>query len=518
MSRVLALVGALASTVVLAASAQAAIPKSIGALESALQSHRTTCVAVTRQALAAIRAGRSLRAVFEINPDALSIARRLDARQRSGRPLLPLQCLPLLVKENYETRDLLQTTVGSVTMLGFHAPKDAYVVARLRAAGAVELGKTNMDEWAHGATGYSSAGGQTLNAARTTRIPGGSSGGSASAVAAGMALLATGSDTGGSIQIPAAYTGVVGLRPTIGLISRGGIAPYSSLTDTPGPLTRSVADAARVLGTMTGVDPADPDTFKSRGHFFRNYTRFLQPNGLRGARIGVLSRALGQPLRGFNTAYDRAFDAAIRLMRAKGATIVELPPLQGKLKISDLLATERQFPPELDHWLATDARTAPVHSLQEIIAKSSDPPVRVLATLQASAKLPPPHGRSFDAQVAALRRIRTSTVQMIHRYRLTAIAFEATSCTAPPIPGIIDRSWHCKGAPRQPLKWKQGGGSIGPILSPITGLPVLTIPTGRLPDDLPASINLLGPAWSEGPLLRLGFAFEQRGRPAGGRG
>jgi amidase len=509
MSRVFALVGALASTVVLAASAQAAIPKSIGALESALQSHRTTCVAVTRQALAAIHAGRSLRAVFEVNPDALAIARRLDARQRTGRPLLPLQCLPLLVKENYETHDLLQTTVGSVTMLGFHAPKDAYVVARLRAAGAVELGKTNMDEWAHGATGYSSAGGQTLNAVRTTRIPGGSSGGSASAVAAGMALLGTGSDTGGSIQIPAAYNGIVGLRPTIGLISRGGIAPYSSLTDAPGPLTRSVADAARVLGTMTGVDPADPATFRSRGHFLTNYTRFLQRNGLRGARIGVLDRALGEPLRGFNPAYDRAFDAAIRLMRARGATIIRLPALRGKLKLSDLLATERQFKPELDHWFATDARTAPVHSLEQVIAASSDPPVRVLPDLEDADKLKPPHGPSFDAQVAALRRVRTSTIQMIRRYRLTAIAFEATSCTAPPLPGLIDRTWHCKGADPQPLKFKQGGGSIAPILSPFTGLPVLTIPTGHLPDNLPASIDLLGPAWSEGPLLRLGYAFQQ---------
>jgi amidase len=466
-------------------------------------------VAVTTRALAAIARGRSLRAVFEVNPAALAIARRLDARQRSGRPLLPLQCLPLLVKENYETHDLLQTTVGSVTMLGFHAPKDAYVVSRLRTAGAVELGKTNMDEWAHGATGYSSAGGQTLNAARRTRIPGGSSGGSASAVAAGMALLGTGSDTGGSIQIPAAYNGIVGLRPTIGLISRGGIAPYSSLTDAPGPLTRTVADAARVLGTMTGVDPSDPDTFKSRGHFFKDYTRFLQPNGLRGARVGVLDRALGQPLRGFNPAYDRAFDAAIRLMRARGATIIRLPALPGRLTVSDLLATERQFPPELDHWLTTDARTAPVDSLQEVIAASTNPPVRILPDLRYAAGLKPPHGPSFDAQVGALRRVRTSMVEMIRRYRLTAVAFEATACTAPPIPGIIDRTWRCKGSDPQPLKWKQGGGSIAPLLSPITGLPVLTIPTGHLPDKLPASINLLGPTWSEGPLLRLGFAFQQ---------
>jgi amidase len=511
MSRVFALVGALASTAVLAASAQAAIPNSIGALESTLQSDRTTCVAVTEEALAAISAGHSLRAVLEVNPDALAIARRLDARQTMGRPLLPLQCLPLLVKDNYETHDRLHTTVGSVAMRGFRAPKDSYVVARLRAAGAVVLGKTNMDEWAHGASGYSSIGGQTLNALRRTRVPGGSSGGSAAAVAAGMALLGTGSDTGGSIQIPAAYNGIVGLRPTIGLISRGGIAPYSSLTDTPGPLTRSVADAARVLGTMTGVDPADPATFKSRGHFLTDYTRFLQSNGLRGARIGVLDRALGQPLTGFNRDYDHDFLAATAAMQARGATIVKLPPLRARFAETDLTAIEQQFAPELNAWFATSARKAPVHSLQQVVAFSSQPAiapkVHVLSALQNALKLPPPHGPAYDAAVSAFRALRAATLAMIKRYRLTAIVFEESGCPAPPLPGVVDPTYRCK-----------GGGSLAPLLSPLTGLPVLTIPTGRMPGNQRAAINLLGPAWSEGPLLRLGFAFQQRSRPASGLG
>jgi amidase len=502
MSRVFAFVGALASTVILAASAQAAIPKSIGALESELQSHRTTCVAVTTRALDAIARGRSLRAVLQVNPDALAIARRLDARQTMGRPLLPLQCLPLLVKDNYATHDKLQTTVGSVTMRGFRAPKDSYVVARLRAAGAVELGKTNMDEWAHGASGYSSIGGQTLNARRRTRVPGGSSGGSASAVAAGLALLGTGSDTGGSIQIPASYNGIVGLRPTIGLISRGGIAPYSSLTDAPGPLTRTVADAARVLGTMTGVDPADPATFASRGHFLRDYTRFLQPGGLRGARIGVLGRALGEPLTGFNRDYDRDFTAAVAAMRARGATIVKLPPLKARFAVTDLNAVEQQFRPELDAWFASSARGAPVHSLQQVVDVSSEPQnrarVRVLPMLKTALELPAPHGPEFDAKVAAFHGVRAATLALVKRYRLTAIVFEESGCPAPPIAGVRDPAYRCK-----------GGGSIAPLISPIAGLPVLTLPIGPLPGNLRASINLLGPAWSEGPLLRLGFAFQQ---------
>ncbi len=504
-------VGVLAVMLGLATSAHAAIPSSVSSLESALGSHRTSCVAVTSQALAAIRRGGSLRAVLEINPDAIATALRLDARQTMGRPLLPLQCLPLLVKDNYETADKLQTTVGSVTMRGFRAPSDAYVVARLRAAGAVVLGKTNIDEWAHGASGYSSIGGQTLNALRRTRVPGGSSGGSAAAVAAGMGLLGTGSDTGGSIQIPASYNGIVGLRPTIGLISRGGIVPYSSLTDAPGPLTRSVADAARVLGTMTGVDPADPATFQSRGHFLKDYTRFLSATGLRGARIGVLDRALGEPLRGFNRDYDRDFDAAIRLMRAKGATIVSLPPLRAKFAVDDLNAVEQQFAPELNAWFATRARTAPVHSLQQVVAVSSRPQnrskVRVLPTLEHALTLPPPRGPAFERRVASFRRVRAATAAMIKRHRLTAIAFEESGCPAPPLPGVVDPTYRCR-----------GGGSLAPLISPITGLPVLTLPIGPLPGGLRASMNLLGPAWSEGPLLRVGYAFQQPQRPLGGRG
>jgi len=512
MPRVFAFAGVLASTAVLAASASAAIPSSISALESALRSHATTCVAVTQQALAAIRAGRRLHAVLEVNPDALAIARRLDARQTMGQPLLALQCLPLLVKDNYETHDRLHTTVGSITMRGFRAPKDAYVVARLRAAGAVELAKTNMDEWAHGASGYSSIGGQTLNALRPTRVPGGSSSGSAVGVAAGMGLLGTGSDTGGSIQIPAAYNGIVGLRPTIGLISRGGIAPYSSLTDAPGPLTRTVADAARVLGTMTGVDAADPETLRSRGHFLRDYTRFLQPNGLRGARIGVLGRALGEPLTGFNRDYDRDFRSAIAAMRGKGATIVMLPGLKSPgFGEKDLGAIEQPFASELNAWFASSARGAPVHSLQQVVNVSLRlavrAKVRVLPALETALTLPPPHGPAFEASVAALGRVRAATVRMIKRYRLTAIVFEERGCPAPPLPRVIDPTYHCK-----------GDGSIAPILSPITGLPVLTIPAGRMAGNQRAAINLLGPPWSEGPLLRLGYAFEQPRGPTSGLG
>jgi amidase len=297
--------------------------------------------------------------------------------------------------------------------------------------------------------------------------------------------------------------------------------PYSSLTDAPGPLTRTVADAARVLGTMTGVDPADPATFASRGHFLRNYTRFLQAGGLRGARIGVLDRALGQPLTGFNRDYDRDFAAAVAAMRSSGATIVQLPALRAPFAVHDLNAIEQPFAPELNAWFASSAPGAPVHSLQQVVAVSSRPgiraKVRVLPLLQGALKLDPPYNPAFDSAVAAFHRIRAATVAMIKRHRLTAIVFEATACPAPPLPGIVDPTYQCKGV-KQPVPFGKGGGSIAPLLSPLTGLPVLTIPAGPLPGNQRASINLLGPAWSEGPLLRLGYAFERRPPPRSGRG
>src|SRR5690606_8861221 len=253
------------------------------------------------------------------------------------------------------------------------------IVARWRRAGAVVVGKTNMDEWAHGVSGYSSRGGQTRNALNPLRGPGGSSGGSAAAVGAGLVPLASGSDTGGSIQVPASYNGVVGLRATMGLISRRGIVPVASASDVAGPLVGSVADLALVLGTMTGVDRADRATRASRGHFQTDYTPFLDPDGLAGARIGVLHRALKTSFRAKSPEVRAGVEDAVERMRAAGATVVEdLPPLTseraGWMAFTHVVGP--QFPAELNAWLAGPGRRAPVNSLAQVIARSSRPPLK----------------------------------------------------------------------------------------------------------------------------------------------
>jgi len=280
-------------------------------VQSALRDGRVTCREIARQVSARIDAvddaGPRLNALLETSPDLDADAAALDAAYAAGGPVGPLHCVPLAVKDNYGTGDRMRTTAASLTMGAFVAPEDAFSVAKLRAAGALLVAKANMDELAFGATGYSSRGGQTVDAYLGNRIPGGSSGGSAVAVASGMAVLATGSDTAGSIRIPAAIASLVGVKPTLGLIGRTGIVPASKFLDVGGPLARSVTDAALMLGAMTGVDPGDPATEASAGRSYDDYTPFLDANGLDGARLGVLRAALDEPLSGQNAdAYEQA--------------------------------------------------------------------------------------------------------------------------------------------------------------------------------------------------------------------
>jgi len=515
-SRTAALVATLLLTAS-AAAAQAAPPRSIAELEGSLRSGKTTCRAVVTEALARIasveRGPLRPRAVLETNPDALGIADGLDGEQRAGT-LRPLHCVTLLVKDNFETGDRLRTTVGSLTMGDFRATRDALVVARLRAAGAVVLGKTNMDEWAHGASGYSSRGGQTRNGLRPTRGPGGSSGGSASAVQKGLALVATGSDTGGSIQIPAHYNGVVGLRGTMGLISRDGVVPFASISDIPGVLTRTTQDTTRVLGFLTGVDPADPATRRSAGRSRTDYTRSLDATGLRGARIGVLRRVFDVPLTGDAKDVDRAFAASLKRMRGAGASVVELPALRGpQLRWIDVgYVSQRQFRPELNAWLAGPGRAAPVRSLRDLIATSERPPaaskVRVMRLLEAEQGAVAPRGADYERFLDGMRKFRAQVDGLLKRFRLEAIAFPNSSCAAPPLPGIVDRTYICKGV-KQPLKRGGGGGSPAALISPATGLPVLVVPGPRLSGGLRLGLSLLGPAWTEPELLKLGYAYER---------
>ena len=301
-----------------------------------------------------------------LNPNALAEADRLDAERAGGTPAGPLHCVPLVLKDNYNTADL-PTTGGSASLAGMQPRTDAFVVARLRKAGAIILGKSNMHEFALSGTTVSSLGGQTLNPYDLTRTPGGSSGGTGAAVAANLALAGTGSDTVNSIRSPASANALVGIRPTRGLLSCAGIMPVSETQDAIGPITRTVADAARLLEIMAGFDPNDPATASSFGNTPTNYAQFLKPDGLRGARIGLLRTLLGSGA--MHQEVNGVIAAAMVALKSAGAELIELdlPALDADRINADNDVQKYEFKTWLNAYLAAIPNT-PARSLAEIIA------------------------------------------------------------------------------------------------------------------------------------------------------
>ena len=316
------------------ASAQFRVDETtIPQVEAAFREGSLTCHQLVEFYLDSIAArdqtSPAVNSFLELNPDALTIADQLDQDLRRNGPVGPLHCVPMVLKDNHDTADQNHTTAGSLTMLGFLAPANSFQAAKLRSAGAVFLGKVNMDEWAVGASGYSSRGGQTRNPYRNNRGPGGSSAGTGVAVSANFALAGVGTDTIGSIQLPAAFNGIVGIRPTLGLTGRTGIIPGALFSDASGPMTRTVTDAAIILGVMAGTDPNNSATEASVGKSFSDYTQFLHRNGLRNARIGVLRNLFGMSLSGDNGGIDATFNHAVAKMRARGARITDPVSING---------------------------------------------------------------------------------------------------------------------------------------------------------------------------------------------
>ncbi|MGB4977103.1 MAG: amidase family protein, partial [Anaerolineae bacterium] len=291
------------------------------------------------------RQGPTLNAIIEINPDALAIAAALDAERRQSGARGPLHGIPILLKDNIDTGDQMQTTAGSLALVGPPAPADAPLVSQLRQAGAVILGKTNLSEWAnfrssHSTSGWSSRGGQTRNPYALDRNPSGSSSGSAVAVTANLCAAAVGTETDGSITSPASVNGVVGIKPTVGLVSRRGIIPIAHSQDTAGPLARCVADAAILLGSLTAPDPGDPATLDRAGPVFQDYTPFLDRGGLAGARIGVARNFFG-----FNERVDRLLETCLEVLRREGAEVVDPAPVltAGQFEESEALVLLVEF-------------------------------------------------------------------------------------------------------------------------------------------------------------------------------
>ena len=444
--------------------------------------------------------GPAINAVIELNPDALSIAEALDKERRAKGPRGPLHGIPVLIKDNIDTADRMMTTAGSLALVGSIAPRDAFVVERLRAAGAVILGKTNLSEWAnfrssHSTSGWSGRGGQTRNPYALDRNPCGSSSGSGAAAAANLCALAVGTETDGSITCPSSMNGLVGIKPTLGLVSRSGIIPIAHSQDTAGPMARSVTDVAILLGAMAGVDANDPVTKESAGKAKPDYTKFLDPNGLRGARIGVARKFFG-----FSEAVDKLMSEALEVMKHLGAEIIDPAdiPTMGKFGDAENDVLQFEFKADLNAYLERLGPKAPVHSLKEIIdfnernAKREMPYFGQDVMIKSQARGPltsPAYAKALKTCRDLARKQGIDAVMAQHK--LDALV----APTAGPAP-LLDL----------PCGDHTSGGDI---TSPpaVAGYPHITVPAGYI-FGLPVGLSFVGGAYTEPVLIRLAYAFE----------
>jgi len=444
--------------------------------------------------------GPAINSIIELNPDALDIARQLDAERKAGRVRGPLHGIPVLIKDNIDTHDRMMTTAGSLALEGSIAPRDAFIVEQLRKAGAVILGKTNLSEWANfrsskSISGWSGRGGQTLNPYALDRNPCGSSSGSGAAVAANLCAVAVGTETDGSIVCPSTANGLVGIKPTLGLVSRSGIIPIAHSQDTAGPMARTVTDAALLLNALTGVDARDPLTKTSTGHVERDYTRFLAPHGLTGARLGVVRKSFG-----FNEHVDKLMEAALDVMHKMGAVIIDPAdvPTTGQFDASEFEVLLYEFKADLNAYLKTLGPNAPVKTMQDIIAfneKHADRELKFFGQdtmIKAAAKggLHSPAYRRALAKNHLLSRARGIDAVMA-KYRLDALIA--------PTGGPAWTTDHLNG------DHFTGGFSSA---SAVAGYPHITVPAGFV-FGLPVGISFAGRAWSEPKLISLAYAFEQ---------
>ncbi len=476
----------------------------IADLNAAFDAGTLTSEKLVQLSLARIQAfdhrGPALNAVLALNPKALETARALDAERKAKGPRSPLHGIPVVLKDNYNTADL-PTTGGSVLLEGSIPPQDAFLVKKLRAAGAVILAKVNMSEFAAGGA-YSSLGGQSRNPHDLSRSPSGSSGGTGVAIAAAYATAGMGTDTGGSIRGPATSNGIVGLKPTNGLLSRSGIIPLALSFDTGGPLARNVYDAAAMLGVLTGIDAADAATQKSEGKFATDYAKKLEPNALKGARIG-----LARDFMGADPDVDWVIEAAVTQMRQAGAAVVDVRYPKWLLQSKDEFFRAMRYPEfivQIKDYLATLGPRYP-KSLPELIERSN----HFTSTRPDGARPNTSRWTMFKAEAAGgtmedyrytsvrdygLPMLRAAVEGILESQHLDAIVYP----TSAQRPALID-------APPGP----SGGVPSGTNIANLTGFPDLVVPAGFTGDALPVGISFFGPAFSEQKLLSLGYSFEQ---------
>ena len=479
----------------------------IAQLQDAMASGRYTARRLVELYTARIeaidRSGPALRSVIELNPDALSIADALDAERRTRGVRGPLHGIPVLIKDNIDTGDRMMTTAGSLALQGSTAARDSFVVARLRAAGAVILGKTNLSEWANfrstkSTSGWSGRGGQVRNPYVLDRNACGSSSGTGAAIAANLATAGVGTETDGSIVCPSAVSALVGIKPTVGLVSRSGIIPISRTQDTAGPMTRTVADAAILLAAMTGVDGHDAATAASAGRAV-DYRSALKADGLKGARIGVARTRYF----GYSPAADRLIEAAVADMKAAGAVIVDPAdiPTAARLEDCEFEILLYEFKAGLNAYLAAQKPSAPVHSLTELIAFNTREQAREMPffgqeILVMAEKKGPLTSPAYRKALATCRtRARTAGIDAVMtRLRLDAIV-------AP------------TGSPAWPIDLVNGDHFLGASSTPaaVAGYPSVTVPAG-FAYGLPVGVSFIGRAWSEAKLIQFAYAYEQATR------
>jgi amidase len=445
------------------------------------------------------KSGPALNSVIEVNPDAASIADALDQERKQKSARGPLHGIPVLIKDNIDTADRMQTTAGSLALVGSHPAKDSFVAQKLREAGAVILGKTNLSEWAnlrssHSTSGWSGRGGLTKNPYALDRNPCGSSSGSGAAASANLCALAVGTETDGSVVCPSNANGLVGIKPTLGLVSRAGIIPIAHSQDTAGPMARSVRDAAILLGALAGVDPRDPATAASAGKAVPDYTRFLDPNGLKGARLGVARKYFG-----FSDAVDKVMDEAITAMKQAGAEIIDPADLEsfGKFDATELTVLLYELKADLNAYLATRPDAA-VHSLKDVIEfneKHRDREMPYFGQdlfLKAQDKGPLTEKEYLDALANDHNLSRKQGIDgVMDTFRLDALI----APTGGPawLTDLVDGD-------------HDAGGSSN--AAAVAGYPDITVPAGFI-FGLPVGISFFGRAWSEPVLLKIAYAFEQ---------
>jgi len=444
--------------------------------------------------------GPALNSVIELNPDAPSIADALDQERKAKGPRGPLHGIPVLIKDNIATADRMMTTAGSLALVGAKAPKDSFVAQRLRAAGAVILGKTNLSEWAnirssHSTSGWSGRGGLTKNPYAFDRNACGSSSGTGAGISSNLAAIGIGTETDGSIICPSSSNGLVGIKPTVGLVSRAGIIPIAHSQDTAGPMCRTVRDAAILLSALAGGDPDDEATAASTGKAQADYAQYCDPNGLKGARIGVARKYFG-----FSDTVDALMEQALDVMKKQGATLIDPADIEtfGKFDDTDLLVLLYELKADLNAYLARLSPGAPVRTLKDVIdfnernREKEMPYFGQDLFLKAEAKGPLTEKEYLDALAKNHQLTRTEGIDaLMDKHQLDAIV-------AP------------TGGPAWLTDLVNGDHSTGGSsnAAAVAGYPNINVTAGFL-FGLPVGISFFGRAWSEPKLIEVAYAFEQ---------